>query len=627
MMRSVLAKEIRGLLPFVWLFIFLTVAGYSSVLVTESFTLESIKESYGDGLIYLDFSITIVYFILAMAISYGLLVREVDDQTIEFFDSLPISRTQWFACKWIAAMGVLTLLPVLDAAAMVGFRRFAGDSLDRSLHLDWVATSMFLQWIQLFCFFGIGLTLSFFRRFGWLMLGLAGWAMMILGKFYPSLDLFSLPLFADVQFSGTRWIIPWSKVAAFVVVGCAGSAVAIGLFCQAGRRSSWLLANMDSRVRQLVLIGTSIAIGFVFFGAILFATAQSTDLDEDPNAVRVVYPSWSTATRTTKHFSAVYPTNLSGRATELLEQADPTYQKVAEFFNYADDSVVQLDLTTATSHLAGNANWNSIKMTLATDVDRSPLVPTLGHEMTHVVLESLSDGQLRNHFDSTRFFHEGVATYIERSLFLEKGLVQQRTGAAVLAARKQASLDRLMDNDTLRRKYDSLVVYELGEVFAAAVVDKFGKEALGNLARAFVERRNSEGLSGVALWRSIFQAAGYSLSSASDRYYQLLDEAKVRHADLIEQMPPVYPVVDFLDDQVVQFSTDVDPPEGYKMVIRFRSSIESRDDQYWRARFDASGTAVTMASLFSGPAIWYQVGYQSETDLPIFQPWEKAVAR
>lgn len=623
-MRPILAKEIRALLPFFWLFIFVTVIGYVGHAMGDSITLERIDQSYGEGLIDLDLTTSVVMFLIAMTISYGLLIREIDDQTIEFLDSLPVSRTQLFAAKWVAALGTLMVLPVLDSLFMGLMRWVATDSLDRSLHLDWLATSTFLQCVQLFCFFSIGLVLSFFRRFGWLMVGLMAWALIVAGQISPAWGLRSLPLFAEVQFSGTRWLIPWPKVGVYLVVGCVCSGLACAMFHRAGRRSI-VLHSTPSRLRQVFLMGTSVLIVLVFFGALMMGFSSVDDSADDDDGPRALYPSWATTTRRTQHFTATFPTNLSKRAGVLMDQADGIYDRVVDFFAAERQPPVQLDLTSRASHNLGNANWNSVKMDLSVDTKAYPLEETLGHEMAHVVMESLADGLLFENFAFTRFFHEGVATYVERRLFTDDTLVDRRLIAAIVADRKEADLERLIDNDVLRREHDSYLAYALGEVFAAAVVNRFGDQALGDLARVFAVRRHSEGLSGVALWRSVFQAAGYSFSEATDEYYRLLGEAKRRHAESIASLPEVYPAIE-VERWSIRFDFDQPPPDGYELIVRFRSSVDASDDQLWIETV-RRGSAQTSRFLFATPTIWYQVGYQGQDDAGIYQPWESFVAR
>ncbi|TWU40421.1 hypothetical protein [Novipirellula artificiosorum] len=232
----------------------------------------------------------------------------------------------------------------------------------------------------------------------------------------------------------------------------------------------------------------------------------------------------------------------------------------------------------------------------------------------------LSNNQLRENFDSVRFFHEGVATYIERRFFSDPSLAAQRLAAAVLMRREDANFDRLVDNDRLRQEHEPMLVYELGEVFAAAIVRKFGDESIGKLARTFANKQHSEGLNGVALWRSVFQASGYSLNEAVDEHYQLLGEAAELHAETTELLVELHPVVEQEGD-TIRLSVDVTPPDGWKVVVRFRASRSAADDECWQQTLK-NGFVVTLANRFVSRTAWYLVGYQKDEKSPIFQSWQ-----
>jgi hypothetical protein len=278
-------------------------------------------------------------------------------------------------------------------------------------------------------------------------------------------------------------------------------------------------------------------------------------------------------------------------------------------------------MTSHSGHHLGTAYWNKLKLNLASHEDLPSLRQTLGHETTHVILESLSDNQLRENFDSTRFFHEGVATYVERRFFSDEDLEDQRLGAALLKERGDANFDRLIDNDKLRAEHDTYLAYELGEVFAAAVARRFGDDAIGNLARTFADKRHSEGLDGVVLWRSIFQASGYSLNEAVDEYYKLLDEAQELHKETIADLPVLRPVVG-VDNVWIWVQTDQSPPDGWEIVVRFRPSSSASDDEYWIETL-TEGHGYADRQLFVGRVAWYQIGYRKPDKMPMFQPWQK----
>ena len=172
-MLTLLKKELRAQLPFVAFIVFLVSMTHVTEYFTRTLARSSLRilfeERMGDDSLV---AIAIMYAALAMAITFGLFSREFDDRTINFLDGLPISRLQLYLAKWFAAATALAVFPLLDAAFVISIRWFGTNSLDRSLHLDWILTGGVLQLVQLLSFLSIGIVLSFFRRVGWLILGI-----------------------------------------------------------------------------------------------------------------------------------------------------------------------------------------------------------------------------------------------------------------------------------------------------------------------------------------------------------------------------------------------------------------------------------------------------------------------
>lgn len=626
-MIALLKKEWRSQWPFAALIVFLVSTAYAATAATKSVTHRSLESLYGDDLIDVVPEMAIILSLLSMAVSYGLLVRDLDDRTIDFLDALPVTRTQIFASKFLAGLSVLWLLPLLDAICLTVSRSVSMTSLDRQLHLDWVVIGEALVMLKLFTFFSIGLLLSFARRFGWLLLGIAVMSTLVVGRFDPTFQLENLSLFSAGSFDGRRWRLPWGLIAGYVGVGSLALLSAYGLFLGGG---TWLLrqtGRSDSRIKQIVLVVTSALIGVVGFSIAGFVLNDSTD-GEDPKAVRVRFSGGVTSSRRTRHFEAIYPSSLSDRAGRLLDDADEIHETVSSFLGGRASGIVRIDMTATSDHHLGVAYWERLKMDLTAHQSPADLRATLGHETTHVILESLSDGRLGEQFESTRAFHEGVATYVERRFFTPGDAIDHRLPAAVIADRGEADFARLVDNDRLRREHDSLLVYELGEVFAAATVSCFGDEAPGRLAGTFADPRHTEGLSGVGLWRSVFQATGYSLSRVIDEYHRLLGEAVEHHADRIEILTRADAVVTIRDGYVV-WKIDTPPPTDWRWVIRLRASASASDEEYGpptvmdRDPFFAAAPV----DLFVGRTVWFQIGLRPSrsdgvTERTIFQPWQ-----
>ena len=620
-MFGLLRKELRAQTPFAILIAVFISLGYLASYATTSLALESVFGLYAEGITEHPLMLSIISFIFATSISYGLMIREFDDRTIEFVDALPVSRSQFFFAKWLAALLTLSLFPLLDALCTVIVRTGTRNSLDESFHFSWIQTISFLIFVELYCFLSIGMVLSFFRRFGWLIIGLVVWMLLIAGRFNPALKLENLAIFSNCQFTTETVEFSQAKVVAYFIVGTVCLGLAYALFVGTGPALLKLLGNSESQARQILLISTTVVTCLLFFGIMIYMNVPEDPeaFDADVTKTKIDYPSWATSRRITGHYDATYPRNLANRANNLLDIADEDYDTVAKFFSYDADTVITVDMTTFTSHHLGTAYWNKLKMNLAVHETQEALRRTLGHETAHVVIESLSDNQLREHFGSTRFFHEGVATYVERRFFSTGAAVEKRLGPAILASREEASFARLVDNTKLRAEHDSYLVYSLGEVFVAATVERFGDEAPGEIARTFATKRHTEGLSGVLLWRSVFQAAGFSLNEAVDEYYQLLDAAQAHHQSTIDTLPELRPIIEWTDG-LLMVRYDEELPDGWEPRLRIRPSLNAADDEYNTGRLDHfKGVS---REYFVGSDAWIQVGVTRD-DETIYQPWQK----
>ncbi len=623
-MWTLLRKELRAQLPFFLLILFLLLTSVLFYAISQPLTLVSTELWFKENVFELDSEFSIIAFILSFALASGLLVREFDDSTIEFMDALPVSRTQWFFAKWLSAMLCLATLPVVDSMITLVVHAISRTSLDRGWHIDWLVTSVMLQLCLLFCFLSVGMALSFLRRFGWLVVGLILWLFFFLGELHPRYSLSNWLLLPEPEFVGKRWLVPWHAVTAQLVLGGASLLVAYTLFLGGGQTLLKWFGASSSRLKQTVLSGTSIVIVLVF--AVWMVLSSGPELDEDgaDGSVHVVYPSWSTASRATSRFDAVFPANMSTRANRLLDDADEIYATVATFLGDKTSARVQIDMTGVSGYHLGTAYWQKLNLNLFAHEDQADLRRTLGHESTHVILENLANNQLQEHFSSVRFFHEGVATYVERRFFGEPDDVNRlRLGAAVQHARGEVEIDRLIDNDRLRAEHDTTLVYDLGEVFAAAVVRRYGDESLAKLARTFAEKRHTEGLQRTPLWRSVFQASGYSLNEATGEFYELLRELTEVHAAEIDKLPKIQAVVD-VDDSLVTIRPDEAAPPGWEIIVRFRSSRTADDNDYWdRVVGDPSDATFAVKSQFTSRTCWYSLGYRKRGLHPIFQPWQK----
>ena len=566
---------------------------------------------------------TLTYFVLVFAMASGLLVREYDEGTMEFLDALPVSRSRVFVVKVTIAILILVLLVVLDLFLGVALHALSRNSLDRSFHVSLLATAFGLRMCQLFVVLSLGLALSFLRRFGWLVLGLLFWGFIFFREWIPAIAVFDLFALSDPQFEGDRWVVPQRLLAVQLSLGFGFLAMAYCLFLGLGDRL-WNGIQRMTRTRfgnaclwaaSVMLVIAGSALVFHFFAE------EFENADTDDNGVTVVYPSWSTSRSRTTHFDFMYPTNLSNRAVKLIDSADAVHEKVRHFLGTQAGAPIIVDATNALPRHAGLAYWNKIRLNLTVSEHQATLQSILGHEATHVFLERMADSRLVDHFNSTRFFHEGVASYVEFDLFeTEHGVETLRSVAAVMRARKEVKIEELVNSQLLSARRDTDLVYPLGEVFVAALVDRHGTAAIGNIARKLARADAPKDLTGLELWRDVFQACGYSFDQLLNDFFARLDKEVERHRGLIDNLPRLRGVVTSNEDWVM-VQVHWKPLDGWKTRCRFRQSEDTPSQLYLEGRSQDQDLFYQDRDAFPEAGLWLQLGISDGKGRVIYEPW------
>lgn len=616
-------KELRSTLPFLVLAAIIPLLGVLYELIAGLPSMKPFGATYQDYVFSpTEGNIVISLFVLALA--SGLLIREYDESTMEFLDSLPVSRSRVFAVKIAAAVLVLLVLTVLDAATTLLFHTFSRTSLDRSYHLGFWMTAVGMRMCQAMVILSLGLACSFLRRFGWLLIGLLFWAYILVREVMPSIAVLDVLALSQPQIVGEEWIVPQRLLAVQAALGAVLMLTAYVLFLGWGDALMRGFHRLtQTRVGSGFLLAGSLLVGAAAVSLTYYAMSNDPDITEggDPGAVTVEYPSWSTSRARSRCYEFVYPTNLAGRVLPLLAAADQVHDKVRQFFAAEAGEPIVVDATSLLPRHAGLAYWDKIRLNLAVSREPSELESILGHETAHVFLERLSDTRLTEQFNSTRFFHEGVASYVEYSLFDSgRDVAELRRVAAVMRHRGAVDMKELVDNSLLIARHDSNLVYPLGELFVAELVARYGEAAVGKIARALAREGAPENLSGRALWRDIFQACGYDFEGLVDAYYARLDAEVERYRDFVDEVPRIRGALE-CDGEQVTVEIHWKAADDWQPVCRFRQEEEAAERFYMDGLETEEGTFVAWRDDFPSSTVWYQVGLRYVDSTVIYEPW------
>jgi ABC-type transport system involved in multi-copper enzyme maturation permease subunit len=532
LMRALLRKELRSLAPFIGLVLFFQLLSLAEILLTEfpdqyRFS-ELMSQSEGNQ---------VMTFAVAFALAAGLLVRERDEGTLAFLDTLPVSRTQIFFSKFALALGVLWLMPLSDLALRAIFFAWSRTSLETFFPWTLLVTGMLLDAASCFIFLAIGLALSFLRRFSLLVFGLVVLSYVLLAECRtPFLPLFNIFTLNEPVFQGQHWLIPTGKLLTQLSVGAVCLAIALGAFLVMGDEVQRFADRLRRRRSVSLLAGLGMALAVAVWVGLFFYWQRNSS-EEDDRTVR--YAPWTTSRATTSRYQFLYPENQAGLVGQLLDRADAVEARVREFLQAQPISRIAADLTGSSPHTAGVAHWKQVQIDLAAAGPRlASLVAVLGHETTHVYIDHEGQSHIDDDFNATRFFHEGIATYVEYHQFRTTNeLPALRRVAAVMHARGEVKYEELLDSETLARNRDTDLVYPLGEVFVTALVHRYGAAAPGQVVRAFGRPGAPKNLKGLFLWQDVLQACGFNLSEVEDSFFVELDRAVAEQRRFIDSLP------------------------------------------------------------------------------------------
>ncbi|MEO0416049.1 MAG: hypothetical protein AAF226_13965 [Verrucomicrobiota bacterium] len=139
MLRVVLWKEWRGLQPVVILMLVIFVAGlfmsHFSEFVDEFPIWENVIQPASE--------LSFFPIILSLIASFGLFTLEKDERTLTYLDGLPISRSLVFACKWLIAVTIISVLGWIWTCEALLYNWFSKESTSlptpwRAVVIDWV---------------------------------------------------------------------------------------------------------------------------------------------------------------------------------------------------------------------------------------------------------------------------------------------------------------------------------------------------------------------------------------------------------------------------------------------------------------------------------------------------------
>jgi hypothetical protein len=626
MMRTLLHKELRTLLPFAWLIVGLMILGAGFVFATEFPDTKSFVPARWLANDRSDALANLVLF--SLIIGAGLLVNESEQGTLSFLDALPVSRTRIFFSKVIAALLILSLVPLFGAVFDVFGGLISRKSTDGQFAWSFVAVELVLQVAVAAYVLSIALTLSFLRRWFALVLGLTFWGYLWLRESGPDWIVLFDPYEAlDPGLAKGGIQVPWRHVGTQLSASVVLLFIAWLAFHSLGDRIQYAVDRFH-RHRILRGIGTGIRfLAPVVWIAVMVKLASHNE-DDRPNFAKVPAGETAFGRRETKHYEFLFRHSQEAAATPMMDISDEVHKSVADFFSAPPSPArIVVDLASPVApHAAGQTNWTKIRLPFDDSVDLARFRQILGHETAHVYIEQLSDSRTSKLARYNRFLHEGLATYVEQEFFVTEEQKQgHRREVAAAWSRGKITFATLCDDKALGSSRDRNLAYPLGKVFMQALVETHGKESVARLLRALRRDNAPIGLKGVALWRDTMQAADIGLDRVEAAYEIACNGLLMSEAEYVAKFPRITADVTLEGDEILITPRFEGTAPGKMICALHVNDPLGNDTRYLRPRAD--GTFRFSRSGHPAETIRYMLGWRDgDEKLPIFEPWAEAAA-
>lgn len=619
MKRALFRKELRSLRPFLFIVLMLVLLDTIGV-----FLIPFEARSFSERIATLSGELAVLQIAFGFALGTTLLVREIDDGTLNFLDGLPLTRSAVFVAKVKAAMLVLLIPPVglllLNAALHMATRQ----SLDYALQANLLLTLFGLSVLVTAVALSAGMLLGFLRYLSWLILMLYAIGIKLLEDAAPSLaaalntaDLLS------VRSTGTAWQLPlpaiWTQLGATLLFGVS----AFVLFNSAGSVLGQVQRLKKPRRRFVVPMVTIMLIAAI--GGVVMLTARNKLASGQPHSERadaVEFIPIATGHATTAHFTFSYPALSSARVRPLIGAADRTFAEVAALLKMDGGAPIDVDLSGTTENHEGTAYLDRIRM----HVRDANAAATLAHETTHVFARRLAGGEDARELDGMTVFNEGLAEWVEDKFTPEaNGIERHALAAAIVSTRRLVTPRQLTDHAAFASAVDQNLKYPLGAILIDRFVARYGPAAPKTLLSALANKDFPRDLSGYALWQTAFQLAGFDLDLVLDDYARYLRQLEPRFARQIAALPrPRGSLVEDDEGYAVALRFDLALPADASPLVRFRPGKAADSSQY-RTSYGALSpagkyTAEVPAKIATRGEICFQPGLMYKA-IAVYEPW------
>lgn len=571
-----------------------------------------------------------IVLVIIVWIGWSLFPRDSDDGTLAHLQSLAVSRPQIFGAKVFAAFALIVCL-FLFSSLTTYFYVWLNP---QSIHGKFYASIETQQFLRSLAFSTIVLChavfLSSFRLVGLVLYAVYFVVVGFLESQLGDIGAWNLLNLLHVDYYGSTLLTNWTR---FLIHG----GVAVFLLWLAYLR--WMKREVSQHTARFSLDSPWITVpvmALLFLGLIGGLKQHSDTTVAERNEAY--------DTLTTEHFRFVYLNNAAPYAEELAAGADDMLLRIAEYLDATPPPMIQTDLTANTSHVAGLAVHNRIRMRLrrVTGDEQNRFV--LAHETAHVFQSDMSNRQMKKVDSSLNFFIEGMAQQVAYTV--EPNERERNINwivGAVSADRHDIDFTDLVDSQAFGQKFDAELPYTLGDLWVNTMTEVCGHDSLGKFLTIIGADDAVLSLRGVDFWRQHLQRIPCELEDINYRFGERVDE--IVASDAAQAIPSTQSINLRLDennadviwmDVTVENPFDLDnnnvPAAGKDYLLRVKSGASlaltidnvitgypSSPENPELISFRIPRAQITTARF------QYQVGYQGGYDYrALFDEWQNA---
>lgn len=563
--------------------------------------------------------------IFGLMLGPALMIREGEDGTLSFLDGLPLSRTRIFAAKAIAGLLVLLLVPLTDLLETIVFGLISRTSIDAPLPWRFLGVFGTLHVFAAVYALAISLAAAFLRQWLILISGLVLWTYASLSAQGETWHQWLNPLMLFSRMRPPSGGVSWQHVTIQGGVAIAFVLLAWFLFRSMGARAQESLDQVRGRrFGRVMLSAARLGAPVVWFLAV--STAVRNTESSAPKSNGRPLGETAFARYETAYYEFLFLESQREWAKELFLAADDVFLEVTTYLESPRPERLVVDLASPIpSHAAAVTNWTKIRYPIfqATPLDK--LARTLAHETVHVLAHQVAGTGFTSAYNSTRFFNEGLAQYLENEFYDdEEAKKRNRQLTAAVASRGRVPLETLLDNTALAETRDPDLVYPLGEVFCRALVEVAGKDAPLRVLQEFQHSNLGYRLEGIALWRAMLQECGMDLEAVTAAYDTEIERLVETEAQFIASVPRLSAKVEVKDDKIWITPQYTGKAPGKLVCTLERSVVLGNKQERYKAEPD--GVIRIPRDNVAGGSFRYLLGWDIE-GFPwpsIFEPWAEA---